>query len=1133
MKKKALRKDFYMEIVKSLGRFVSIFFIVALGVAFFSGIRASEPDMRMSGDAYFDRKKLMDVKVLGMLGITETDLDALKQVEGVAEVEGGYSTDALCEVEQNQKVVHIVSDLKKMNKLTVSQGRLPQKEGECLVDQDFFEASKYQMGGQIKLESGTEDPLTDTLKKDVLTIVGVGSSPSYISFGRGSSTIGTGEVKGYLIVSSETFSMEVYSEAYMMVKGAAEQLAFTKGYEDKVEQTLKRVEDIADTRCTARRQELVTDAQKELDKAKKELQDGKAEVQTKLAQAQATLTDGENQLNDGKNQIASGQTAIAEAKNTLSSKQQELKDAKAQYQDGVHQLETGKQELATQEAVFQEKEAEAQAQFATEAQNLQDARNQLDAGWAQYQSGHDQMTTAVADATAGLAQVEEAMQTAPPEMIPILGAKKVELEATITELQNHLAQLENSPEKQTLDAGEAQYQTGKQQFDTAKADADAQLNAGRAQLDGAAQEINQSQTQLDQAGEQITSGQSQIDSGWAELNAKEGDLAAAQSTIAEKETELADGKAKFAKSKEDAEKEIAKNEKKITDAEEKIRDIEHPTWYVEDRNSLPEYSGYGENSDRMRAIGRVFPVLFFLVAALISLTTMTRMVEEQRTQIGTLKALGYSKISIAGKYINYALIATLGGSIFGVLVGEKILPYIIIYAYKIMYQHMPDIVIPYNLKYASMATIAALCCTLVATIFSCGKELAAQPAVLMRPPTPKQGKRVFLERITFVWRHLNFIWKSTIRNLIRYKKRFFMTVFGIGGCMALMIVGFGLKDSIFDIAKIQYDELQLYSGTAYTKDDITEESQKALLADMGSDPLIENYEEALMKNVDVEHGKVKKKVYMCVPDDIHKVGDFIVFRDRTTKQEHTMEEDGAILTEKMAKTLHVKKGDSVDIKVGNEKKKVIITDITENYMGHYIYVSPKLYENIYNKEPKYNSVMFKITDFSNQRLLKAGGNILEHKDVLNVSYNNSMKERLNDMLKSLNLVIVVLIISAGMLAFVVLYNLNNINITERQRELATIKVLGFYDTEVAAYVYRENILLTLIGALAGVGMGIVLHRFIIVTVEIEEVMFGRNINWISFLYSILFTLGFSAFVNWVMYFKLKRIDMVESLKSVE
>ena len=956
MGRKALRKDFYMEIRRSMGRFLSIFFIVAIGVAFFSGIRSAEPDMRLSGDRYFDQRNLMDIKVISTLGLTEDDLEAVGQVEGIERAEPGYSVDAMCRVDDSKEVVHISSLLPTMNQVDVEEGRMPKAKNECLVDVDFLDSNGYEVGDQITFISGTEDDIFDTLKVDTYTITGSASSPCYISFGRGSSTIGTGTVSGFVYVPEESFDMDVYTEIYASVTGVSGLTAFTDEYDNKVEKAIAQMED---------------------------------------------------------------------SRSLLNQKQTEIDQA---YEGLNHQ-------------------------------------------------------------------------------ISVLNAKIDELNQT-KEQYNALVSSQMADET-TLQAMYAGIQEGEAQIEAAQAQVEAARN-------------------------QLAEGQLQINDGWTQIEQGEAELTAAQNEIAVKEQELNDAQAKYDEAKAEADTKIADGEKKIQDAEDDISKIEHAKWYVEDRSTLPEYTGYGENADRMKAIGEVFPVLFFLVAALISLTTMTRMVEEQRTLIGTFKALGYERHSIAGKYLGYAFLATVSGSVFGVLIGEKILPYIIITAYGIMYQHMDTVLVPYNIYYALAASLAALACTMAATIFSCFKELREQAAELMRPPAPKQGKRVIIEKFPFIWRKLSFIWKATVRNLIRYKKRFFMTVFGIGGCMALLMVGFGLKDSIFDIGFLQYEEIQLYDGNVILDEDATDEQKQETYDRLADDSRVLGTAKNMLQQIDIKNGKNKREVYLNIPETVKDFEDFIVFQDRITKEQYTLGNSGAILTEKAAKMLDVKVGDSItvqdDIK-GDIQVKIV--DICENYMGHYLYMSPQFYKELFGREPEYNAVYYQMKEGQEDGLQQVGEEVLTTKGALSISYTDDVEEQLNDMLGSLNIVIVVLVISAGMLAFVVLYNLNNINITERQRELATLKVLGFYDSEVSSYVYRENIILTFVGAAVGMVLGRILHQFIIVTVEIDSAMFGRNIDLSSYVYSFLITVAFSLFVNGVMYFKLKRINMIESLKSVE
>lgn len=1103
MKMKPTHKDFYMEIRKSPGRFLSILFIVALGVAFFSGIRASEPDMRLTGDTYFDESNLMDIKALSTYGVTQDDVDAILKIDGVEHAEGAYSADFMQVVDKKQKVLHVISLQDEMNQVKLSDGRMPQKAGECLADQD----AGYKVGDTIKLRSGTSDEVIDTLTTDTLKVVGLCSSPMYISYGRGSATIGTGTISAFVMVPEETFDMDVYTEVYVQVKGAKNEVAFTDGYDKKVEKVLDQIEDITDERAEIRKQELVNEAQEKIDEAREELEQGRADAASELADAAAKIADAEEQLTSGKAQITSGKKQIASAKNTLSKKESELEQAQNQYNAGLAQLQEGEAQYEAGLAQYEAAKPEAEAKIQSGREEIEKKKQELAEAPAQLEQLKQMVAGLEQKQTAGIITEEE--------------------EATLKELkENQIPQLEYfiANGEQLIASGEAELDTAQKQLDDTAAtlaQTKSELDAAKASLNGVPQ--------------QLASGKSQIQSGWAEIRKQEKKLEEGAAEIAENEAKVAEAKIEYANGEEEAAQKIAEGEQKIADAEAKIQDIEKPTWYVYDRDTLTEYSGYGENAERLGAIGRVFPVLFFLVAALISLTSMTRMVEEQRTAIGTMKALGYSKMSIAKKYLGYALIATAGGSVLGVLIGEKILPYIIVYAYGILYQHITHILVPYQWIYAWMAAAAAIVCTMAATFFACYKELVAQPAVLMRPPAPKNGQRVFLERIKFIWKHLSFTWKSCIRNLTRYKKRFFMTVFGIGGCMGLMLVGYGIKDSCYEIAELQFRDIQMYDGSVYLKEDISDETRQNLLDYMKDDSDISHYMQTSMKNVTLVNGKNKRDTYQVVFSEPKDVKDYFDFHDRKSKEEYTLDDEGVIISEKTGKLLNAKAGDTIEIKdEENGNKKVKIAHICENYMGHYIFFTPSYYEKVYGENSEYNSIFFAGQKGDTQEdYNKIGEDILTQDGALSVSYMRDIEKQLDDMLKSLNLVIVVLIISAGMLAFVVLYNLNTVNITERQRELATLKVLGFYDLEVAEHVYRENVLLTFIGAAVGVVLGKFLHAFIIDTVEVDTAMFGRNINFSSYMYSLLFTILFSLIVNGIMYFKLKKIDMVESLKSIE
>lgn len=1198
MKKKALRKDFYMEIRKSMGRFLSIFFIVAIGCAFFAGIRSSEPDMRYSGDAYFDRKNLMDLQVISTMGLTDEDVEAIEKLDGIEKAEAGYSVDALCTEGDNQIVMHVMSLLPSMNQVQVENGRLPEKSDECVVDADFLSKSTLKIGDRVTLSSGTDKPVTDSLKEDTFTIVGSVSSPCYIGFQRGSTTIGSGNISAFLCVPEESFCMEVYTEIYAQVKGAEKLTAFTDQYDQRIDSVMKEVEAIKEEREKARYDEIVTeaseklaDAEKEITDAEAELEQGKAEAQEKLTAAREKLENAQKELEQAKKELASSQAKIASSKEELEQAQKELnessgkiaagekelneksialatlKEQKDTLQGQLAALEQQKEELSGQkttleaqkrtlqegqknlldtQAVLQQQISRLKAEkedlnaegirLSEEKETLQKEYEELK---SQYEASGDteilkqveakkaqldEVNAKIAENSAKIEQNNTLLETVESQMDP--------LEEKLVQMKNGLEQTETALEKisaglSEIEAGQEQMQTGLTQMESYISSGEFQLQAAREQLESGKNQILSGQRQIEDAKKRIADGEEQIQAGIKQI--QDGETGLADGWI-----EYQDGERQANAEIADGEAQIADAKVQLADAKKEIEQIEKPTWYIYDRSHLPEYSGYGDNADRMKAIGEVFPLIFFLVAALISLTTMTRMVEEERTLIGTLKALGYSKKSIAAKYLGYAVLATLTGGIFGVMIGEKILPYIIITAYKIMYRHLPDVEIPYNLYYGVLACVAALLCTVAATIFSCMKELKEQAAELMRPPAPKQGKRVFLEYIPFLWKRLNFTWKSTVRNLMRYKKRFFMTIFGIGGCMGLMLVGFGLKDSISSIVPLQYEDIQLYDGNVILQSDVTMQEKQEVYEALEKNSQVVATAEDLLQKITIEHDGVSKEVYLNVPENVEKFSDFVVLQDRTTKEKYQLTDKGAVLTEKMAKELGVSAGDTVTIKEENEKERTVkISQICENYMSHYLYMTPAVYKAAYGKEPEYNSIYYRTEGRTTKEAESVGEAALKLDGALSVSYTTELRQQVDDMLQSLDIVIVVLIISAGMLAFVVLYNLNNINITERKRELATLKVLGFYDKEVTEYVYRENILLTLIGSVFGMLLGKILHRFIIVTVEIDSVMFGRNINTISFVYAFLLTVVFSLFVNGVMYFKLKKINMVESLKSVE
>ena len=1067
-----------------MGRFLSILFIVALGTAFFSGIRSTESAMKKTGDTYFDNTNLMDIKVVSTLGLTKEDVHALEELHFVERAVGSYSLDALHVMEDSTNAVRIMALLEGMNEYTVTQGRLPEKPGECLIDVQYAQYG-LKVGDSILLQSGTDNALSDTLKNEAYTITGMGNTAQYMSFQRGNTNIGSGEVAGFIVITPQNFvENDIYTEIYLHIKGAKEEVAYSAEYENIIQRGIDEIDEIGDVRREARRKAVVAEAEEELAKAQKEYEEEKDKVEEELADALGKIQDAKQELEDGREQVRQGEQALQDAKIQLSSKQKEIDTGWDTYHAGVREIEQAKQEYQTGQEAYDREYALAMPQ-------IEEGERALEQGRQQLQSERDEF--------------EEIKDFLTAEQI-------VSYEAAFLEAQ------------QELDIAQQEVRTGRNA-----------LLQGEAQLVDANNQILEGDLQLVAAHTQLIDGQKQIDNAWRQVTRQEKTLADAKQKIADGEIELQDGEKEYEDGREEADEEFARAEDELAKAQQEIDDIEKPKWYIRDRDVLSEYTGFGDNATRMQAIGRVFPVIFFMVAALISLTAMTRMVEEQRMQIGTLKALGYSKIAIAMKYMSYALLATVLGSLIGVLFGEKMFPFVIISAYTSLYEGIPEIIVPYHIPYALWASTIAITCTLGATVIATYKELSMRPAILMRPSSPKMGKRVFLERIPFVWKRLSFTWKATIRNLVRYKKRFMMTVLGIGACMGLMLIGFGLRDSILDVGRLQFQVIEHAEITLYLQEDLTEEERQVVRDDVAKRDDIESLMEFYTRTTTLTSNEIEENAHIIVPKNRDNMFQFFSFQDRVSKEEFQLAKDEVILTEKVAKSLGVRAGDSVELKLSDyDVKTVKISAITENYLLHYIYVSPELYEQLYGVSPDYNLLQLNIDSMKDeQEIFEIGKSLLEKDNVQSASYASTMMGSMDDMLSSLNLVLIILIVSAGLLAFVVLYNLNTININERRRELATIKVLGFFDKEVSAYVFRENVLLTILGMIAGCFFGKIMHYFVITTVEVELVMFGRNINTLSYIYSMAFTVMFSMIVNAAMYLKLKKINMVESLKSAE
>ena len=1075
---KVFFKNILQEIRHSFGRFFSILCIVMIGVAFFAGVKASAPDMKYSADQYFDKYNVQDIQVYSTLGLTQDDLKEIKKIDGVEDAEAVFSIDTLTQKDSTQLVMKVISlaDDQSINKVRLVDGRMPEKENECIIEAGSVSNQlfgNFEIGDTITLTSGTEDDLSDTLKNTEYTVVGTCYNPNYLSYEKGSSSIGNGEVGNFMYVKDSNIKVEYFTEIDVTVKGAKDINTYDDAYFDLVEPVVDKIEAIADDRIDAR----IAENQKEIDDAQKELDE-------QINDAQAQIDDGYAQIQDGYAQIQSNEQQLVSAKAQLDS-------GWAEYYQNITVLDN----IPTlEQAIAQIEQGEAslpglQANLEQINTNLANIEKDYQLATANYQTLLDTRS-----------DLEQLLQTVEDEDI------KKQITTKLNDINKQIVGAEQVINAYTtLNTSKAQVE-----------DAINQINSGIAQkptLIAQRDQLYAARDQLNAAYNKLVSGQAEYESGLAQLNDAKNTLSSSLSELEQSQNQLNTEK--------------TENQQKIDDAQSEIDKLE-AEWITLDRNSHYSYRDYGACADRMDGIAQVFPVFFFLVAALVCMTTMTRMVDEQRNEIGTLKALGYSKVQISSKYLLYALIASILGSILGCLVGMILFPYVIFTAWNTLY-NLETIKFAFQPGLMLFASGSVIGITLLATLYSIYSELIEVPSQLMRPKAAKIGKKIILERIPFIWNHLSFLRKVTARNIFRYKKRFFMTVIGIAGCSALLVAGFGINDSISDIVHQQYEVINHFEASINVSN-IDDNFEQTLKKQKGVTDIME--EDTLPVTANIADKDASVTVHIV--DDKNLLKDFTTLKSINDDQEVNLNSKGAVISQKMAEKMEKGIGDTITFKDANDNEiEVKITDIYENYVGHNIYVTRDLYDTWNSNAELTKTYLLKTNDTSDDFEHQLGQKLMDINGVDSVTFYSSLQENFTDMIASISMVVVVLVISAAALAFVVLYNLSNVNISERTREIATIKVLGFTSRETSQYVNRESILLTMIGAAVGLIVGIFLHNLIMNLAEMDDVMFGRTIKPISFVISFALTMVFAIIINLVMQRKLKQIQMVESLKAVE
>ena len=1065
--KSMMKRNTFREIKKSFGRYFAILAIIALGVAFFSGLKITQSVMVHSADVYLKDLQFYDYRLVSTLGFTEENVEALAEKEDVRAAEEAVSAEVLYkDAGENERVIKMHSITEKVNKLKLVAGEMPQSTDECVVDSALF--SEDAIGSRLVLsENNTADDLDKFAYKEY-TITGLVQSPCYIQFERGNASIGNGRISGFAYLLKDGFAVDYDTEIY--IKFDEDYDIYSNEYDSYMDAKEADWEAYTKEQADIRYEEIVKEAQDELDEKKEELEEKRAEAETELESAKQQLTDGETEISDGKSQIAS-------AKTELSSKASELQSGKDALSSKAAELESASQQISDQESALAAKKAEYEQglnAYLAAKQQVADQRNSLEAAKAQ-----------LTEDTPGYEEI------------------LAQIEAGLTEV----------------------------------AGAEAELNAKNAELEEAAGQLSSAESQLTAAKQQIEDGKNALAAAETEITDGENQLAAAKEQLEEKEnqletaeTKLADGLQQYQENQSEFDEQMQDADEQIADAQSKIDEIEKPETYVLDRNTNVGYVCLKNDSGVVKGIANVFPVFFFLVAALICMTTMNRMVEEQRTQIGVLKALGFSEGKIMGKYLFYSGSAAISGTLIGYVLGIHFFPLVIITAYGIIYK-MGAIYYVFDLPLALVSLTVAVLCSVGTTWLSCHKELREVAADLMRPKAPKAGKRVFLEHVPFIWKRLKFLQKVSVRNIVRYKKRFFMMVIGISGCTALLVMGFGVRDSVVAVADQQYEEIQLYDIGVTLKDGKT--PGEADLKSLDSVLEKENAEGiyAMEKTIDLVTDKGTKSINMVAVENPDEVGDFISLHTKKQEPIDYPKEGEAVLSKKVAETYGVKKGDTILLRDSdNNEMNLKVTGICENHIYNYVYIAPESYEKQIG-DVVYKNMYVRLPDTADIHEVSAA--LMKADGVTAVTVNSDMLNRISQMMSCMNYIVIIIIICAGALAFIVLYNLNNINITERVREIATIKVLGFYPKETASYVFRENMVLTAIGCGLGLILGKWFHRFVMGEIQIDMVSFNVQINAVSYLFSVLLTLGFAWIVNRMMTGKLERINMAESLKSVD
>ncbi len=1044
-----LKKSTFREIKSSLGRYLAILAIVALGVGFFAGLKVTQDAMVTTTGNYLSEQNFFDYRVLSTLGLEDEDVKTMTAIDGVKSAEGSVSTDALYHIkgEENDSVMMFHSIPGKINRLILKEGRMPEKANEVVVDHSLMGAR--DIGSVIVISTMNDEDRTDMFACKEYVVTGTVVSPLYLNFERGTTSLGNGTVSGFAYLTKAGFDTDYYTEVYVDLN--AEGKIYSEEYEETIAIAEADLKAAAES-CGMRRYEAIRED------AMEELAEGQAEYDENWAEYISEKADAEKELDEAWAEIVSGRKEITDGYAKLDKNEKELKKTKK---------DLAKQKKDT---------LASQAELKKTKTELTTAQSQLAAGLAE-------LATNRATFEAGKAYL-------PAE------------QATAIDLELSAKEQELSSQKAIVDQSLIEVESGLSQIATGLI----QINSGLKQISEGFVQIKEGRTELKSAEEELTEGEKDY------FEAK-----------AEAEAEFADAEAEFADARLD-----------LAEAKDEIDDIEMPDTYLLDRLTNVGYACFESDSAIVDGIAKVFPIFFFLVAALVCMTTMTRMVDEQRTQIGVLKALGYSNFAISAKYLFYSGSAALIGCIIGFFGGCYLFPKVIWIAYGMMYDFSGSLVYILNPQLGAICLAVALLCSMGATMFSCYADFGEVPAQLIRPKAPKDGKRILLERIGFLWNRMGFLYKISFRNIFRYKKRFFMMVLGISGCTALLVAGLGINDSVKNVVNDQYDQVQLYDCSVTFDKEMTTDRQERFVKRTAGDA--EDVIFVYHNTADMVTGNREKDVNLVATDDSASMKTYMDLHTVDGEPVSWPKDGEAVICNNLADDYDIAVGDKITLRDEDMKlAEVTVSGVYENFVYNYVLTTPKTLADGWDYEPakKTAYVHLKADKHDDAAIHQAAANIMDLDRVVTVTVNNDLRNRVNNMMASLNYVIILVVVCAGALAFIVLYNLTNINITERIREIATIKVLGFFPKETSAYVFRENIFLTAISALVGLGLGKWLLAFIVDQIQVDLMCFKDEISLLSYTLAFFLTFVFSALVSAAMYGKLEKISMTESLKSIE